>query len=180
VPGLLGGLVRAHLRPNRHVYVFGFQPSQLAEPLQLGGTAELIWDKVNIGMGDLTKPWAPQHEPITFGAHHPGKSKRASGGGNLAARLRSGTIIRVQRKNGTQVNRHPTEKPVRLMTELIESSSRHGELILDPFCGSGSTLVAAVLSGRQAIGCELDERYVSVAIQRVREAEQIADRINAA
>ncbi|MEU4296359.1 DNA-methyltransferase [Kitasatospora aureofaciens] len=84
------------------------------------------------------------------------------------------------RKNGTQVNRHPTEKPVRLMAELIESSSRRGELILDPFAGSGSTLVAALLAGRHAIGCELDERYVEVAVQRIREAERIADRIEAA
>jgi site-specific DNA-methyltransferase (adenine-specific) len=179
-PGLLGGIVRAHLRQKRHTYVFGFHPEQLAEPLLLGGTAELIWDKVGIGMGDLTQPWAPQHEPIAFGCYRPSKTDRASGGGNLAARLRAGSILRYQRPNGTRVNRHPTEKPVPLMRELIESSTRLGELVLDPFAGSGSTLVAALLAGRRAIGCELDERYVQVAVQRIREAEQIADRIDAA
>jgi site-specific DNA-methyltransferase (adenine-specific) len=180
VPGLLGTLTRAHLREKRHVYVFGYRPDQLAEPMQLGGTAELIWDKVAIGLGDLTRPWAPQHEPITFGARYPSKAARAQGRGRLTARLRAGSILRHARPVGRQVNRHPTEKPVPLMAELIESSTRRGELVLDPFAGSGSTLVAALITGRHAIGIELDERYVAVAIDRIRQAEQVADLIAAA
>lgn len=180
VPGLLGALTRAHLRVHRHVYVFGYRPDQLAEPLQLGGTAELIWDKVGIGLGDLTRPWAPQHEPITFGAYYPSKAERAQGGGRLTARLRAGSILRHQRPNGRQVNRHPTEKPIPLMAELIESSTRRDEVVLDPFAGSGSTLVAALITGRRAIGCELDERYVDVAVERIRQAEHVADLVDAA
>jgi site-specific DNA-methyltransferase (adenine-specific) len=179
-PGLLGSLTRAHLRDRRHAYVFGFRPDQLAEPLQLGGTAELIWDKGIIGLGDLSQPWGPQHEPITFGVRIPREKDRSAGRGNLSARLRSGSVLRHTRPIGKNVNRHPTEKPVPLMMELVESSTRRGETVLDPFAGSGSTLVAALLTGRHAIGCELDERYVAVAIDRIREAEQIADRIAAA
>lgn len=180
VPAMLGRYVRAHLRNNRHVYVFGFRPDQLTEPLHLGGTAELIWDKGQVGMGDLTKPWGPQHEPITFGMRVSGRAEREKGYGRGAARLRAGSVIRVPGKNSLQVTRHPTEKPVRLMAELIESSTRRGELVLDPFAGSGSTLVAALLTGRRAIGCELDQRYAAVAVDRIREAERIADRIDAA
>ncbi|WP_405769280.1 DNA-methyltransferase [Actinacidiphila glaucinigra] len=180
VPGLLGAITRAHLREKRHVYVFGYRSDQLADPMQLGGTTQLIWDKGEMGMGDLSCPWGPQHEPITFGARYPSKADRVSGRGSLTARLRAGSVLRHTRPIGKNVNRHPTEKPVRLMAELIESSTRRGEVVLDPFAGSGSTLVAALLTGRHAIGCELDERYVAVAIDRIREAEQIADRIAAA
>ncbi|MGW0015513.1 DNA-methyltransferase [Streptomyces tendae] len=178
VPGLLGALTRAHLRNHRHAYVFGYRPDQLTQPLQLVGTAELVWDKVNIGMGNLTLPWGPQHEKIAFGVHQGGKTATPRGG--LTARLRAGSILRHQRPNGTGVNRHPTEKPVPLMAELIESSSRRGETVLDPFAGSGSTLVAAILTGRRAIGCELDPRYVEVAVSRLSKAERIADMSSAA
>lgn len=179
VPDTLGALTRAHLRKRRHVYVFGYRPDQLTEPLQLGSTAELIWDKGIIGPGDLKQPWGPQHERITFGSHTPSTADRKRGDGRLTARLRAGSILHHQRPNSGQVTRHPTEKPIPLMRELIESSSRPGELVLDPFAGSGSTLVAAVLAGRHAIGCELDPRYIETAIRRLTAAERIADLIDA-
>lgn len=78
------------------------------------------------------------------------------------------------------MNRHPTEKPLPLMSDLIESSSRRGEIVLDPFAGSGSTLVAAALTGRRAVGCELDPRYVDVICRRLAKAERIADMMLAA
>lgn len=62
---------------------------------------------------------------------------------------------------------HPTQKPVRLMQALIELTSRTGQLVLDPFCGSGSTLVAAQNSGRDYLGFEADPRYVKVASERL-------------
>jgi len=67
---------------------------------------------------------------------------------------------------------HPTQKPVRLMQALIELATQKGQIILDPFCGSGSTLVAAKLTGRKYIGIELDARYVETAKKRL---EEIAD-----
>lgn len=180
VPGLLGVLALAHLRDNRHAYVFGYRPDQLSGPMRLGGTAELVWDKVQIGSGDLRRPWGPQHEIVTFGVIARSPRQRELGYGNGAARLRTGSVLRFPRKNSRQVNRHPTEKPVPLMAELIESSSRRGELVLDPFAGSGSTLVAAILAGRRAIGCEIDDRYVAVAVDRIRAAEAAADAAEAA
>lgn len=117
---------------------------------------------------------------VSFGIRVTSKAERAKGAGNLAARLRAGSVLRHARPSGPRVTRHPTEKPVPLMAELIESSSRRGETVLDPFAGSGSTLVAAVLTGRRAIGCELDPRYVDVACRRIAEAERIADLMTAA
>lgn len=168
------------LTDHRHVYVFGYRPDQLAAPLRLGGAVTLVWDKVNIGPGDLSQPWGPAHEIITFGVHLKGRAEREAGRGRLSGRLRQGSVLRVPRLNGTRVNRHPTEKPLELMARLIESSSVHGDLVVDPCSGSGSTLVAAVLEGRRAWGVEIDRKYAELAVQRIRAAEAILSQIKAA
>jgi len=180
VPAVLGAYVQHALAEARHVYVFGYRATGLTDSLRLGGCADLIWDKQNTGLGNLTLPWAPQHEAIAFGVYISSKANRDRGSGDLTARLRQGSVLRVPRPNSRGVNRHPTEKPVELMRRLVESSSVIGDTVLDPFAGSGSTLVAAVLSGRKAIGVEIDERYVKVAVERLIEAEKIADMIEAA
>lgn len=61
---------------------------------------------------------------------------------------------------------HPTQKPVSSLIPLIESFSKPRDIILDPFCGSGSTLLAARLAGRRSIGIELSSDYCSIARQR--------------
>jgi DNA modification methylase len=73
----------------------------------------------------------------------------------------------VQRWEYTGNKAHPTEKAVGILLPLIRSFSRPGDLVLDPFSGSGSTLVAAALSGRQYLGIELEARYVELARRRL-------------
>jgi adenine-specific DNA-methyltransferase len=63
--------------------------------------------------------------------------------------------------------KHPCEKPVGMLRHMIEVSTRPGGLILDPFAGSGSTLVAASHAGRQAVGVEKEERYCEQAARRL-------------
>jgi site-specific DNA-methyltransferase (adenine-specific) len=148
------------LMRGRHVYVFG--RTDLAA-LPIASPVELVWDKVIVGTGNLTLPWGPQHEPIQFGLYQPSKANRESGFGGLAARMRKGTVVRCQRPHAAGVRRHPTEKPVELLRQLIESSSLPGEIVLDPFAGSGSTLVAALVEGRRAVGVEVEESYCAAA-----------------
>ena len=62
---------------------------------------------------------------------------------------------------------HPTEKAVSVITPLIKAYSRPGDLVLDPFSGSGTTAVAAALSGRRYIGIELERRYCELARRRL-------------
>jgi DNA modification methylase len=62
---------------------------------------------------------------------------------------------------------HPTTKPVELVARMIANSSRAGEIIYDPFCGSGTTMVAAQQLGRVGYGVEIDPGYVAVALQRL-------------
>jgi DNA modification methylase len=65
---------------------------------------------------------------------------------------------------------HPTQKPLALMRKPIVNHTKRGELVYDPFLGSGTTLVAAELSGRVCYGLELDAKYVDVIIGRWQKA----------
>jgi site-specific DNA-methyltransferase (adenine-specific) len=62
---------------------------------------------------------------------------------------------------------HPTQKPVGILGPIIEYSCPEGGLVVDPTCGSGSTLVAAKLIGRRCVGIEVDERYCEMAARRL-------------
>ncbi len=125
-----------------------------------------------------------EHEYIQFGVYIPSTWNRKDGRGNLAARLRKGSVLNIQRLNATAITNHPSEKPVRLLRELIESSSCIDEIILDPFMGVGSSLKAAEVEGRNAIGIEIDERYCEIAAKRlsqeVFEFEPLSGRVFAA
>jgi hypothetical protein len=63
---------------------------------------------------------------------------------------------------------YPTQKPLALLEPLVRAHSRPGELVLDPFCGSGTTLVAAVRAGRRAVGVDRSEHALAVAAARLR------------
>ena len=130
-----------------------------------------------IGLGDLSKPWGPQHERIAFATYELSKANRAKGYGNLSARLRKGSVVRSTRANSGRVKHHPTEKPVDILRQFIESSSVMGETVYDPFAGSGSTLIAAALECRVAVGCEIEERYCEIAAKRI-ENECVEGRIS--
>lgn len=88
--------------------------------------------------------------------HRPGP-KRWNGGGHHAF-----WSIPVARGTG-----HPTEKPAQLMRQFVELFTDPGDLILDPFMGSGTTLRAAKDLGRRAIGIEIEERYCEIAAKRL-------------
>lgn len=66
--------------------------------------------------------------------------------------------------------KHPTIKPLKLIEYHIENSSREGDVVLDCFCGSGTTLVAAINKNRKYIGFEIDKNYYEIANKRVAEA----------
>lgn len=70
---------------------------------------------------------------------------------------------------------HPTEKSVSVLSPLIESFSRPGDLVLDPFSGSGSTSLAASLAGRDYCGIELDRRYCVIARRRLSDSQRRGD-----
>jgi len=77
--------------------------------------------------------------------------------------------------NSNRHGGHPTEKPVSLMSELLADFTNPGDLILDPFMGSGTTLVACARMGRSGIGIELDPRYFDIACRRIEAAYKQGD-----
>jgi len=80
-----------------------------------------------------------------------------NGGGSLLA------------ENGPSRAIHPTQKPVRLMRAVLEMVSLYGQIVLDPYLGTGTTLVAAQSLGRRAIGIEIEEKYCQIAVDRLRQ-----------
>jgi site-specific DNA-methyltransferase (adenine-specific) len=67
--------------------------------------------------------------------------------------------------------RHPTEKPLALMRELITLFTNEGDLVCDPYMGSGSTAVACIQTGRRFVGCEMNPKYYAIAVERITAAQ---------
>lgn len=115
----------------------------------------LIWDKqLGPGMGDLAMPWGHGEEEIyVLGAGWTGK--------------RESNVIHAKGYTANAARRpdHPTPKPVALMEALIEKCPPG--IIVDPFAGSGATLIAARNLGRRAIGIELERKYCDIIATRL-------------
>lgn len=134
-----------------------------SEALQAGGAKTKrigVWIKPD-GMPQFSgdRP-GMGYESIVF-AHAKGRSTW-NGGGRVA--------VFTHNKHNPDSAGHETQKPLSLMLELVELFTDPGELVLDPFCGSGTTGVACLRLGRRFIGIERDEKYAAVARERL-EAE---------
>ena len=116
----------------------------------------VIWDKEIHGMGDLKGSFAPRYEMIIF----------AVKGRYIFPNKRPQNIIKVQRVNPKDLT-HPNEKPVELLTQLIEYTTRENETILDCFMGSGSCGEAVMRTGRNFVGMELDKEYYNLSVKRL-------------
>ena len=118
--------------------------------------AQLTWVKQQfvIGMAD----YHHRYEPILYGwlpgAAHYFANDRAK---TTYSKSTSRTVSEL----------HPTTKPVELIARMVRNSSREGELVYDPFCGSGSTLLAAHQLGRIGYGVEIDPGYLAVTLERL-------------
>ncbi|MCY9873948.1 DNA-methyltransferase [Vibrio barjaei] len=131
------------LKPHSHFYLFCDQETMfvikpIAEKVGFKFWKPIIWDKVTIGMG---YHYRARHEYILFFE----KGKRKLNDLGVPDIL---THKRVYRG-------YPTEKPVSLLEVLVAQSSRDSELVVDPFFGSGSTLVAAKNLNRKFKGCDI-------------------------
>lgn len=123
-----------------------------------------VWKKNSLVLGRSPYQW--QHEPVLYGWKQKGKHQWFSD-------RKQTTIWEYDRPKSSK--EHPTMKPVQLMAYPIQNSSMRGTLILDPFLGSGSTLIAADQTGRVCYGIELDEKFVDVIVKRYMEATEKTD-----
>jgi len=128
-----------------------------------------IWVKSNAGMGSL---YRSQHELVFVFKH--GKARHRNNvqlgqyGRNRTNVWNYPSAVHFGQKNeeGNLLALHPTVKPVALVADAILDCSERGDTVLDPFLGSGSTLIAAERTGRVCRGMEIDPIYVDVAIRR--------------
>jgi DNA modification methylase len=128
----------------------------------------LIWVKQTLVLGRQDYHW--RHEPILYG-WKPGASHYFTDDRTQT------TVWEVDRPSRSA--EHPTMKPVDLLAIAISNSSRPGAVVLDPFAGSGSTLIACEQLGRRARLVELDPRYCEVIVQRWEAATgQTAERVS--
>ena len=121
----------------------------------------IVWNKNNHGSGDLKGSYAPKHEFCIFA--HKGRC--------LNRGKRYPDVLEVS-KIPSKYLLHPTEKPVELLKIMIKNSSDVGNIVLDPFMGSGTTGVVCVECSRDFIGIEVDESYFKIAIQRISASEK--------
>lgn len=75
----------------------------------------------------------------------------------------------------TEKTQHPTQKPEELVRKFVMSSSERGDVVVDPFAGSGTTLVVAEQLGRKWLGCEINLEYAKWAVERIQNAKQMTD-----
>jgi DNA modification methylase len=181
----------AVLDPGAAFYVFhadceriNFQEALAAAGLVTHQT--IIWNKSSLVLGRSDYQW--KHEPCLYGwkegrAHYFISNRKQStvledrpdldrmGATELRAYIRDvlenfdGVTVLNETKPATS-EEHPTMKPVRLCARLIRNSSKRGWLVLDPFGGSGSTLIAAEQLNRRAYLMEIDPEYVAYTIER--------------
>jgi DNA modification methylase len=148
------------MEADASIYVFhadteglNFRRAFKAAGFYLSGTC--IWKKQSLVLGRSPYQW--QHEPILFGWKKEGKHNWYSG-------RKETTIWEFDRPNKNSL--HPTMKPVALVAYPIQNSSMSNCIVLDPFGGSGSTLIASEQTNRICYAIELDEKYADVIVKR--------------
>ena len=146
------------LKPDTHCYVM-INARNLKELQQAAEDAGfifqnlLIWDKGN----SLPNKWyMNSYELILMLRKGRARNINFMGTSNI---LRVPNIIKTKK--------HPTEKPAELMQVMIENSTNEGDTVLDPFMGVGGTGMACKYTGRDFIGCEIDEKYYVIAKERI-------------
>lgn len=156
--------VEQHMESDASIYVFhadteglNFRKAFKDAGFYLSGCC--VWKKNSLVLGRSPYQW--QHEPCLFGWKQKGKHQWFSD-------RKQTTIWEYDRPKSSKD--HPTMKPIQLMAYPIQNSSMRGTLVLDPFLGSGSTLLAADQTGRVCYGIELDEKFVDVIVRRYMEA----------
>jgi DNA modification methylase len=127
----------------------------------------VVWNKTNAGQGSF---YRSQHELIFVykngDAPHLNNIELGRHGRNRSNVWTYAGVNTFRKGRLDELTIHPTVKPVALVADAMRDCSRRGDLVLDPFIGSGTTILAAEQVGRRGYGLELDPRYVDAAIRR--------------
>lgn len=147
------------LFPGNIAYVWhaGLFSSVVAESLEAAGfkiRSQIIWAKNRFAIGRGDYHW--QHEPCWYAV---------KGTGNWQGDRKQSTLWQIDKPQKSETG-HSTQKPVECMRRPILNNSSVGQAIYEPFCGSGTTIIAAEETGRHCYAVELSPQYVDVIIRR--------------
>ena len=151
------------LKPNGHAYIFFHHNwyDEIHEILMRHfgedhvEATPIVWIKNTSGIGDPNERWVYSYEPFFF----------VNRGRHLVKPQGHNYIITNTVPPGQKT--HPTEKPTMLLRQIIQASCVKGEVVMDPYAGSGSTLVAALEVGCKIYGIELDDVYYQRIVDRL-------------
>jgi len=150
------------LFPGEVAYVWhgALHAREVIESLEACGfslRSQIIWAKERLVLSRGDYHW--QHEPCAYAVKKTGK-------GHWAGDRKQTTLWQIPSKDQDAKTVHGTQKPVECMRRPIENNSSPGQAVYEPFMGSGTTLIAAEISGRVCFGIELNPAYVDVAVER--------------
>ena len=159
------GVLRAHAAPGASYYITGPQGGELLFLLFRALTEArfplrhmLIWAKNNHVLGRADYHY--QHEPVLFGWV---EGAHAFYGGTCQT-----SVWAIDRPHKADL--HPTMKPVELWARAMRNSTQAGDIVVDAFCGSGTSLIAAEQLRRRCRALEIDPGYVAVSLERFQRA----------
>ena len=166
-------LIGAYTDPGAVIYAC-MDWRHMAEMLAAGCTAHLdllnlcVWVKSNGGMGSL---YRSRHELIFVFRN--GKEQHRNnvqlgrfGRNRTNVWNYAGANSFPRKGQGSALDLHPTVKPIALVSDAILDTTKRNDIVLDPFCGSGTTILAAERTGRHGCGIEIDPLYVDTAVER--------------
>jgi modification methylase len=181
---------RRTMKPNATLWVIGsyhniFRVGALMQDLGFWILNDIVWRKSNPMPNFRGRRFTNAHETLIWAAREPGKRNytfnyEALKAGNDDIQMRSDWLIplctgeeRLKGPDGKKL--HPTQKPEALLARVILAASRPDDLVLDPFCGSGTTGAVARRLRRRFVGIERDAAYAAVAQARVAGAEPLPE-----
>ena len=150
--------------PVAYVWHAGLYASTVQSSLENAGfevRSQIIWSKTRFVIGRGNYHW--QHEPCWY-AVRKGETARWNGSRGES------TVWEISSRDQDTDTAHGTQKPIECMERPILNNTLRGQAVYDPFCGSGTTIIAAERSGRTCYAMELDPKYVAVILQRYADA----------
>jgi DNA modification methylase len=149
------------LFPGEVAYVWhaGIKAADVAVSLAAAGfevRSQIIWAKSHLAVSRSHYHW--QHEPCWYAV-------RKGATGHWTGDRKQTTLWAIEKPQKSETG-HATQKPVECMRRPIDNNSAPGQCVYDPFCGSGTTLIAAHQTGRVCLAIELNPAYVQLAIDR--------------
>ncbi|MDD5344595.1 MAG: site-specific DNA-methyltransferase [Smithella sp.] len=167
------------LNPNGTIWVSGTQHvihsvGYAMQQLEMKILNDITWEKPNPPPNLSCRYFTHSTETIIWAAKN-AKTKHCFNYStmreiNFGKQMKSVWSFMAPNRNEKEFGKHPTQKPVQLLRRIILASTNEGDFVFDPFAGSSTTGVAAIILRRKFVGCELEDDFLSLSIKRLKQA----------